>query len=99
MVKKKPTVSDHEHLGGGGGSYTLPTASAAVLGGVKVGSRLSIAAGVLSADVQAADFTDLGDVPASYAGQGGKAVSVKADASGLEFTAPGAGVLEMQVFS
>lgn len=33
----------------GGGSYTLPTASASVLGGVKVGSGLSIAAGVLSA--------------------------------------------------
>jgi collagen type VII alpha len=34
-------------------SYTLPTASAGTLGGVKVGDRLSIAGGVLSADVQA----------------------------------------------
>ena len=33
-----------------GGSYTLPTASANTLGGVKVGSGLSIADGVLSAD-------------------------------------------------
>lgn len=33
----------------------------------------------------ATDFTDLGDVPASYAGQGGKAVAVKSDATGLEF--------------
>lgn len=31
-------------------NYTLPTASASVLGGIKVGSRLSIASGVLSAD-------------------------------------------------
>lgn len=33
----------------------------------------------------AADFIDLGDVPASYAGQGGKYVKVKATADGLEF--------------
>lgn len=38
--------------------YTLPTASDSVLGGVKVGSRLSIAAGVLSADVQGGAPTD-----------------------------------------
>ncbi len=36
--------------GGGGGSYTLPTASADTLGGVKVGSGLTITDGVLSAD-------------------------------------------------
>lgn len=36
--------------GGGGGSYTLPTASASTLGGVKVGSGLTITDGVLSAD-------------------------------------------------
>lgn len=33
-------------------NYSLPTASASVLGGVKVGSRLTISAGVLSADSQ-----------------------------------------------
>lgn len=33
-------------------AYTLPTASSTVLGGVKVGSRLTITDGVLSADVQ-----------------------------------------------
>lgn len=32
-----------------GSSYTLPTASASVLGGIKVGSNLSISSGVLSA--------------------------------------------------
>ncbi len=36
--------------GGGGGNYTLPTASASTLGGVKVGSGLTITDGVLSAD-------------------------------------------------
>lgn len=39
-----------DESGGGGGSYTLPTASADTLGGVKVGSGLAIdSAGVLSA--------------------------------------------------
>lgn len=40
-------------------NYSLPTAEAAVLGGVKVGSRLSIANGILSADVQTTDITGL----------------------------------------
>jgi hypothetical protein len=35
--------------GGGGGSFVLPEASASVLGGIKVGSGLSISSGVLSA--------------------------------------------------
>lgn len=39
--------------GDGNTVYTLPTASAGTLGGVKVGDRLSITDGVLSADVQA----------------------------------------------
>ena len=43
--------------GGGGGEYTLPTASADTLGGVKVGSGLTITDGVLSAD---------GITPAAY---------------------------------
>ena len=43
--------------GEGGGSYTLPTASASTLGGVKVGSGLTITDGVLSAD---------GITPAAY---------------------------------
>jgi hypothetical protein len=36
-------------VSGGSGSYSLPTASASVLGGIKVGSGLSISSGVLSA--------------------------------------------------
>ena len=39
----------------------------------------------------AVDFTDLGDVPASYTGQGGKNIRVKSDASGLEFVTPSSG--------
>ena len=35
-------------VGGSGGSYTLPTASAETLGGVKVGTGLTIMDGVLS---------------------------------------------------
>lgn len=45
---------------GEGGSYTLPTASADTLGGIKVGARLTITDGVLSADVQTGDGDDLG---------------------------------------
>jgi len=37
--------------GTGGGSYTLPTATASILGGVKVGTGLSISSAVLAADV------------------------------------------------
>jgi hypothetical protein len=48
------------------------------------------AAFALSAHVHS--FIDLDDVPANYAGAGGKIVKVKADASGLEFVAGGAGV-------
>ena len=42
------------------GSYVLPTASATGLGGVKVGSGLSISSGVLSRD--AIGINDLSDV-------------------------------------
>lgn len=45
-------------VGTAGGAYSLPTAAADTLGGVKVGSRLTITDGVLSADVQSGD--DLG---------------------------------------
>jgi hypothetical protein len=37
--------------------YTLPTASASVLGGVKIGSRLTMTGDTLSADVQTPDLT------------------------------------------
>lgn len=47
---------------GGEGSYTLPTAAADTLGGVKVGARLTITDGVLSADVQTGgESTTVGD--------------------------------------
>ena len=38
--------------------YSLPTASATVLGGIKVGTRLTINAGVLEADVQGGTYAD-----------------------------------------
>lgn len=48
--------------GGTGGTYTLPTASASVLGGVKVGSGLSIdGSGILSASGIGTDVTLTGD--------------------------------------
>ena len=71
-------------------NYSLPIAAAAVLGGIKIGDRLTIDInGVLSADVQgggASAFTDLTDVPASYAvGDALKYVRVNAAHNGLEF--------------
>jgi hypothetical protein len=39
-------------IAAGANNYSLPTASATVLGGIKVGSRLTISSGVLSANVQ-----------------------------------------------
>ena len=40
-----PTTAEYNN-------YSLPTASSTVLGGVKIGSRISISSGVISADVQ-----------------------------------------------
>lgn len=40
-------------IAAGANNYVLPIASASVLGGIRVGSRLSIASGVLSANAQA----------------------------------------------
>ena len=53
VIGGKLTVLDGatvEGLSGGGSSYTLPTASSDTLGGVKIGSGLTITDGVLSAD-------------------------------------------------
>ena len=55
---------------GGEGSYTLPTAAADTLGGVKVGSRLTITDGVLSADVQSTDISGKEDALGNPASSG-----------------------------
>lgn len=52
--------SDKTKLDGiasGANNYSLPTASSGVLGGIKVGSRLTITDGVLSADEQGGSYT------------------------------------------
>ncbi len=46
----------------------------------------------------ASDFLDLTDTPSSYTGQGGRVVSVKADESGLEFSAAGSGDMTKAVY-
>ena len=43
--------------GGTGSDYTLPTATGSLLGGIKVGARLTITDGVLSADAQGGTYT------------------------------------------
>lgn len=49
LYADKTGLVDISSVIGGGGSYTLPTASATVLGGIKVGTNLNISNGVLSA--------------------------------------------------
>ena len=62
-----------EGLPSSGEGYTLPTASASTLGGVKVGSGLTITDGVLSADgvtpaanQAALEATELADVVTAF---------------------------------
>ena len=68
--------------------YTLPTASATVLGGIKIGSRLTISSGVLEADVQGGTtvFTGLTDTPSTLTA--GKWLKVNAGGTALEETDP-----------
>ena len=52
------SVSGGGSSGGGSGNYTLPTASSSTLGGVKIGSGLTInTSGVVSADVTSSTLT------------------------------------------
>lgn len=51
--------------GSGGGSYTLPTATASVLGGVKVGTGLTITDGVLAASGGSGSLSGSVTIPAS----------------------------------
>ena len=51
-------------IAAGANNYVLPIASASVLGGVRVGSRLSIASGVLSANAQA--WSEITGKPSTY---------------------------------
>ena len=68
--------------------YTLPTASATVLGGIKIGSRLTISSGVLEADVQGGTtvFTGLTDTPSTLTAC--KWLKVNAGGTALEETDP-----------
>lgn len=50
--------------GGGGGTFTLPTASAGTLGGVKIGSNVTITNGVISVAAPfSANYNDLSNRP------------------------------------
>lgn len=74
--------------------YTDELAQDAVAAAISAGTHSGItftydgAANSLSAAVSQIAFTGLSDVPASYAGQGGRLVSVKTDGTGLQFTSP-----------
>ncbi len=49
LVIDSEVTPGEDEGGGGGGSYVLPTASASTLGGVKIGSGITITDGVISA--------------------------------------------------
>ncbi len=72
--------------------YTDDMAQDAVAAAITAGTHSSISfsyndtANALSATVSQIAFTGLSDVPLSYAGQGGKLVTVKHDGTGLAFT-------------
>ena len=48
---------------GGGSSYVLPTATSSILGGVKVGTHLSISSGLLSVTPATISYNDLANLP------------------------------------
>lgn len=50
----------------GNGSYTLPEATSTTLGGIKVGSNLSISNGVLSANIPSLAWSNITDKPSLY---------------------------------
>lgn len=78
---------------GSGGSYTLPTAAADTLGGVKVGSRLTITDGVLSADVQTTDISGKEDLLGNPSTNGYVLSSTTLGVrSWIEMTGGGAGI-------
>lgn len=64
-----PFPPDSERSGGAGESYTLPIASTETLGGVKVGSGLSIADGVLSATGGSDDYTNTEQAVGTWMGE------------------------------
>lgn len=72
-------------IGGGGGSYTLPTASAQTKGGIKIGNNLTMSGEVLSADSQ---------LPAHAAAQSGKYLKVDSNGDLVWADKPGGGGVE-----
>ena len=76
-----------EGLSGGGSTYTLPTASADTLGGVKIGDGLTITDGVLSAN---------GVTPAAYqaASEATTIAALKEDFNALLAALKTAGLVE-----
>lgn len=67
--------------GGGGGGYTLPTASASTKGGIKIGEGLRMLGEFLNAEEQ---------LPTYSATEEGKVLSVDSEGE-LEWTTPGGG--------
>ena len=59
------SVSPHGNGTGGGSSFTLTPATASILGGVKIGSNVSVAGdGTISVDKFSGQYTDLSGAPA-----------------------------------
>lgn len=65
----RTTIGEAIGNGGGGGSYTLPTASGSTKGGVKIGSGLKMTGEVLSVD----------ELPAFTSADAGKVLAINAE--------------------
>lgn len=75
------TLDDAISAGGGGEPYTLPTASAEIKGGIKIGNRLTMVGDVLNADPQ---------MPSYSSSESGKVLEVDSEGH-LEWATPSGG--------
>ena len=81
MNGTRTTIGEAIDAGGGGGSYTLPTASGSTKGGVKIGSGLKMTGEVLSVD----------QLPAFTSEDAGKVLTINADGELTWSTVSGGG--------
>jgi hypothetical protein len=68
-IQLDTTTAGGTVIGGAGGSYTLPVATALILGGVKIGSNITINAGVISVAAPfSGSYNDLTSKPTLFSG-------------------------------
>lgn len=95
QLKQAQEIEELKANGGGGGTpYVLPTASANVKGGVKIGSGLTMTGEVLSADAQipSGDSGDVGKVLTKYGEGAGQYGWLNAQASYTDYSNSSSGL-------